>query len=262
LQESRCSAPRSQGNCACRFGSTTAFSYSQPPLFTDVPQSNAFFPWVQKLTQLGITSSCGSTPTGVAYCPDDPVTRGPDGGFRHDFNQLLPVNTPMVVSVSPAAGPRAYTMMVTLTGQSTNWVNGTTQLSTGAGITVTNVVVTNATTLTAQLVIAANAVPGPYSPDGNYGRRIGHHSKRVHGPVGSGPAARSGSRSASPLRRIHKRQRRFAGCQLCHSHHYGGKRATLRPEYGVTNRPTVLFAVCRRNCYERLCRRPHAIRHI
>jgi uncharacterized repeat protein (TIGR01451 family) len=148
-----------------RFGSSTAFNYSQTPFFTDVPQSNGFFPWVQKLKQLGITSSCGSNAAGLTYCPDDPVTRGEMAVFvmRGAFNQLLPANTPMIISVSPAAGPRAYTMMVTLTGQNTNWVNGTTQVSTGAGITVTNVVVTNSTTLTAQLVIAANAVTGPYS---------------------------------------------------------------------------------------------------
>jgi hypothetical protein len=83
--------------------------------------------------------------------------------MRGAFNQLLPTGTPLIVSASPAAGPRGYTIMGTLTGQNTNWVNGTTQVSTGPGITVSNVVVMSATTLTAQLFVAANAVAGPYS---------------------------------------------------------------------------------------------------
>jgi hypothetical protein len=98
------------------------------------------------------------------YCPNDPVTRGQMAVFlmRGAFNQLLP-GAPVITSVSPAAGPRGYTIMVTLTGQNTNWVNGTTQVTAAPGITVTNVAVTNATTLTAQLSVAANATPGPYS---------------------------------------------------------------------------------------------------
>ena len=148
-----------------RFGSSTAFNYSTTPLFTDVLPANTFFPWIQKLKQLAITSSCGSTAAGQQYCPNDPVTREQMAAFlmRGAFNQLLPAGAPTIASVSPAAGPRGYTIMVTLTGQNTNWVNGTTQVGAGPGITVSNVVVTNSTTLTAQLNVTAAAVPGPYS---------------------------------------------------------------------------------------------------
>jgi hypothetical protein len=148
-----------------RFGSATVFSYPAIPLFTDVLPTNTFFAWIQKLKQLGITSSCGSTIAGQQYCPNDPVTREQMAVFlmRGAFNQLLPAGAPVIASVSPAAGPRGYTITVTLTGQNTNWVAGTTQVSTGPGITVSNVMVTSATTITAQLVVAANAVAGPYS---------------------------------------------------------------------------------------------------
>ena len=143
-----------------RFGATATFNYPVSPSFTDVTSDNSFFQWIQKMGQLGITSGCGAT----TYCPNDPVTRGQMAVFlmRGAFNQLLP-GAPVITSVSPAAGPRGYTIMVTLTGQNTNWVNGTTQVTAAPGITVTNVAVTNATTLTAQLSVAANAMPGPYS---------------------------------------------------------------------------------------------------
>jgi hypothetical protein len=113
------------------------------------------------MSQIGITLGCG---TGL-YCPGDPVTREGMAVFlmRGAFNQLLPAGAPVITSVSPVAGPRGNTTMVTLTGQNTKWVNGTTQVTTAPGIMVTNVVVTNATTLTAQLSVAVNATPGPYA---------------------------------------------------------------------------------------------------
>ena len=144
-----------------RYGASASFAYPSAPYFTDVPATNGFFSWIQKMKQVGITSGCGAT----TYCPDDNVTRGEMAVFimRGAFNQLLPAGAPTIASVSPAAGPRGFMVMVTLTGQNTHWVNGTTVVSTGLGLMATNVVVTNATTLTAQLVIAPNAVPGPYS---------------------------------------------------------------------------------------------------
>jgi hypothetical protein len=51
------------------FGNT--FTYTTTPYFTDVPSSDVFFPYVQKMRDLGITAGCRAT----AFCPDDPVTR-------------------------------------------------------------------------------------------------------------------------------------------------------------------------------------------
>ncbi len=144
-----------------RLGSTATFNYPTTPLFTDVTPDNPFFLWIQKMKQLGITSGCG----GTDYCPNDPVTREQMAVFlmRGAFNQLLPAGTPVVSALSPSAGPRGYNIMVTLTGQNTNWVNGTTQVTASPGITVSNVVVTSPTTLTAQVNVPAGATPGPYS---------------------------------------------------------------------------------------------------
>ena len=40
-------------------------------VFTDVPASDSFAPWIEELSREGITGGCG----GTLYCPDSPVTR-------------------------------------------------------------------------------------------------------------------------------------------------------------------------------------------
>ena len=144
-----------------RLGANTAFSVPQSPYFSDVPSSNSYFNWIQKMKQIGITAGCGQT----TYCPNDPVTREQMAAFimRGAFNQLLPANTPVVASISPATASPGQMVAVTVTGQNTNFANGVTHLNTGAGITVSNLNVSNATTLTAQLVIDVGAVLGPRS---------------------------------------------------------------------------------------------------
>jgi hypothetical protein len=47
------------------------FSYTTTPYFTDVPASSPFFPYIQKLTDLGITHGCSAT----TFCPGSPVLR-------------------------------------------------------------------------------------------------------------------------------------------------------------------------------------------
>ena len=55
------------------------FSYTQTPYFTDVPASNGYFKYVQKMRDDGITQGCwGDT---NYYCPDDVVTRGAMAAF-------------------------------------------------------------------------------------------------------------------------------------------------------------------------------------
>ncbi|MBV6466221.1 MAG: hypothetical protein PGMFKBFP_01524 [Anaerolineales bacterium] len=58
-----------------RFGITVGQTFPYPSAiaaFQDVSASSGFFPYVQKMKQLGITSGC----TATAYCPDAPTTRG------------------------------------------------------------------------------------------------------------------------------------------------------------------------------------------
>ena len=51
------------------YGST--FTYTATPYFTDVPATDPFFPFIQKLRDLGITKGCGAT----TFCPGDPINR-------------------------------------------------------------------------------------------------------------------------------------------------------------------------------------------
>jgi hypothetical protein len=47
------------------------FTFPPQPFFTDVPSAHVFFPYIQKMRELGITSGCGAN----IYCPDANVTR-------------------------------------------------------------------------------------------------------------------------------------------------------------------------------------------
>ncbi len=71
----------------------------------------------------------------------------------------LPPGTPTLTSVSPNQGVRGSTVAVTLTG--TNFVVGATTVAVGgSGVTVTNVVVSSTTSLTANVVIDLAAAEG------------------------------------------------------------------------------------------------------
>ena len=76
------------------------------------------------------------------------------GGFT-----VLP-GTPILTSLNRAAGQQGQTFPVTITGQFTHFTQGTTQVSFGAGMTVTNITVSSPTSLTAQLAIDASATLG------------------------------------------------------------------------------------------------------
>jgi hypothetical protein len=77
--------------------------------------------------------------------------------------------TPVITQINPNIGTPGNSVTVTIIGQYTNWVNGTTTANFGPGISVGGaadgvsgpVVVNSATNLTAQLVISAGATLGP-----------------------------------------------------------------------------------------------------
>jgi len=113
------------------------------------------------MDQVGITTGCG---TGL-YCPDSLVTRGQMAVFiiRGAFNQLLPSGTPGIASIGPSSLAPGGTGTFTITGTNTNFAAGTTVVTAGDGITVSNVNVSSATSLTAQFAIDPNATLGPRS---------------------------------------------------------------------------------------------------
>jgi len=69
--------------------------------------------------------------------------------------------TPVVSWILSPGVWRANSVFVTITGQSTNFAAGSTQVN--AGVVVSNVTIINSTTLSAQLTAAINAQPGPRS---------------------------------------------------------------------------------------------------
>ena len=80
------------------------------------------------------------------------------GPFLVTATQL---SIPRLTSVSPQFANAGQTLTLNVVGQSTTFTNAVSALSvSGAGITVNNTVVTSATTLSANITIAAGAVPG------------------------------------------------------------------------------------------------------
>jgi RHS repeat-associated protein len=68
---------------------------------------------------------------------------------------------PVITSVNPNAGPQGQqNLSVAIIGQFTHFVQGTTQVGFGSGITVSSVSVASPTSLTAQLAIDPNALAG------------------------------------------------------------------------------------------------------
>ena len=67
---------------------------------------------------------------------------------------------PRLVAVSPVSGQQGQSLNVTVTGQFTSFVNGTTTADFGAGVTVNSVTVTSATTATVNISISPLASPG------------------------------------------------------------------------------------------------------
>ncbi|HEY5329958.1 MAG TPA: Ig-like domain-containing protein [Acidobacteriaceae bacterium] len=96
------------------------------------------------------------------------VTTGSENvTLSNGFNVLA--GTPVITQINPNIGTPNATVVVTINGQYTNWVNGTTTASFGTKISVGGaaegtsgpVVVNNATTLTATLNIDTAAALGP-----------------------------------------------------------------------------------------------------
>jgi hypothetical protein len=137
----------------------STFTYPATAYFNDVASNYPYFKWIQRMRLDQITAGCGV----ATYCPNDPVTRGEMAIFimRGSFNLLLPSGTPVLGSSNPAIAPVGQTTTVTLTGASTNFVQGTTLVTAGPGITVGMVTVTNSTILSVPLTVAANAAVGP-----------------------------------------------------------------------------------------------------
>jgi hypothetical protein len=52
----------------------TSLTYTQTPYFQDVPSNNNYFPFVQRIKDLGITAGCSTNPP--LFCPDTSIPHG------------------------------------------------------------------------------------------------------------------------------------------------------------------------------------------
>jgi len=135
------------------------FSVPATPYFTDVPPTDPFFSYIQKMAELGVTNGC--TPT--MYCPGETLLREQMSVFivRGLLNQLLPASTPILASASPNSAAAGTPITVTITGFATHFASGTSQVMTVPGISASNLVVNSPTSLTVQLLAAPGAAPDP-----------------------------------------------------------------------------------------------------
>jgi len=92
---------------------------------------------------------------------DVTVTNPAPGGGTATLAGAFTVNNPPpgLASIAPTAGNRLQTLDVVLTGA--NYIAGVTTVSLGPDIALNNIIVTNPTSITANITIAAAAVTGP-----------------------------------------------------------------------------------------------------
>jgi hypothetical protein len=135
--------------------------YSAAQIFSDVPPSSPFFPFIQEMAEAGITAGCGSG----MYCPNTSLTRGQMAVFIVTglLNQLLGPTKPIIATAVPNSATPGQAVTLTLSGANTNFVQGTTQVTMAPGITPSGIVVSSATSLTVQVAVGSGVVPGPTS---------------------------------------------------------------------------------------------------
>lgn len=94
-----------------------------------------------------LVSVSGSTATGTSFASSKPAS--------------LTINPPaQIVSIAPSAAQPGQTLQVMITGQYTNYVQGSTTAIFGPGVSVASLTVTSPTTATAQLTVAVAAATG------------------------------------------------------------------------------------------------------
>jgi hypothetical protein len=146
-----------------------SFSTATTPYFADVPtnvEGNGMpFPFIQRSYEEHVTNGCASNP--LSYCPDDLVTRGEMASFimRGLFNETMVIGptAPYLTVVTPNTVPQTAGSQITVTiaSANTSFQTGDTVTIPSGMLTVSNIVVNSATSISAMLTVNANAVAGP-----------------------------------------------------------------------------------------------------
>ena len=132
-------------------GYTAAYTAASPKIYVRAWNSTA----------IGSSSYYGNS---ALFSPATDANNPPipnDTGLA-SFKTSAPfVAVPAFTSITPSSGTVGTTVPVTIVGANTNFVNGTTAVTfTASGVTASNISVTNATTLTCNVVIASGAATG------------------------------------------------------------------------------------------------------
>jgi hypothetical protein len=149
-----------------------AFPTATIPYFADVPTNVAPngvpFPYIQRSYEENITAGCGTNPL-LVYCPNDLVTRGQMASFimRGLFNETttLPPTAPLLTAASPntLASLLGTQITVTITGVNTAFTSLDTVTVPSGMLTVSNVTVNSATSISATLTTNPTTSAGPQS---------------------------------------------------------------------------------------------------
>jgi len=146
-----------------RYGATTVFDYPPLQIFSDVPPTYWAYSWIQRMSEDQITSGCAPD----LYCPTENVTRAQMAIFlmKAIYNEFAAAGTPEITSVIPNLLVAGTPTSVAITGVNTAFSQGLTLVSAIPGVTISNVSVSSATTLTATMTVQTNA---PAQPDSVY----------------------------------------------------------------------------------------------
>jgi len=98
--------------------------------------------------------------------------------------------TAQITNVNPGSGNQGDTAdLISITGQSTHWVQGTTTASFGSGVTVTSLTVNSATSATAVIAIAAGAAIGNRTVTLTTGSEVANSSATAFSVAAGAPSA-------------------------------------------------------------------------
>jgi hypothetical protein len=91
-----CDAP-SGSSCTMTMSSAKSVTanFTATPTFADVPPSNPFYTFIERLFDMNITTGCGTNGSGqLIYCPGDPVPRQQMAAFLIRAKGLTQLNSP------------------------------------------------------------------------------------------------------------------------------------------------------------------------
>lgn len=137
------------------FGSTTQVLFGPQITVNSVTVTDNTHLTANITTSYLLSGTLTPTPSGYQSIYVNTGAEQVIGGFLVDYPAV-----PSLVSITPSSGAQGATESVTITGNLTNWVQGTTEAIVGAGVTVSNLTINSPTSATATIAISPTAPLG------------------------------------------------------------------------------------------------------